>query len=224
VYLGDLGNIACSVVKVKKRKGAHVQIEVTMAAMKPNLPAIMNNELHVADASHVSITDVSNINTDVSNINYPTSAVEGHVSPVRHCYELNKEKSLTKMYDAATRHELLTIQPTGGGAYFSLQAGLYQIVKSTIHGFFQNQPDLGKAVFKDQTDSKGICVQTNIQVLSGRAKQLRYTINLYHTKCTMLVNGKQEDMFLNTVFPEFVNYISEHENLLPDPKIGRAHV
>ena len=77
---------------------------------------------------------------------------------------------------------------------------MYELYRAKLAEHFQNlnnDPDIETRVtFKDAAEKSGLLVESTIKVfpgtLGGRSK---YTINLYHTNISMMVNGRMAVQF-----------------------------
>ena len=77
---------------------------------------------------------------------------------------------------------------------------MYELYRAKLAEHFQNlnnDPDIETSItFKDATEKSGLLVESTIKIFpwtqGGRSK---YTINLYHTNNSMMVNGRMGVQF-----------------------------
>ena len=111
-----------------------------------------------------------------------------------------------KHFNISGRATPLLIEQTGGGTNLSLQAGLYEAMKSAVPRFYGNKK-LFPLGFEHQAkvDSQGSNIQETYRINSC------YTINLYHITSRALVNGAQETQFVSKHLPSIIKSIDEAE-------------
>ena len=115
-------------------------------------------------------------------------------------YTLDIEKSLAKKLEATKRNVALEYQMTGGGLKGIMDAASYELMKKAMIQYYTDFPEgRGFARIDNDIDQKG-SVTANVIRVSNSESHL-YTINLYLTKCSFLVNGKNVDEFLSTDIP-----------------------
>jgi hypothetical protein len=102
-------------------------------------------------------------------------------------FNINKSKALQRKI-AATLLPDIKIITTGGGIRAFFSAAAYEIVKDT---FIEHLPDDLHTM--SQKDKEGLEIITTIKV-TGEG-HLPYTLNWYHTKCSILVNGQGLNKF-----------------------------
>ena len=122
-------------------------------------------------------------------------------------YQLNKEKAVKKKVAAGKRNQELTINHTQGGTKILFQTDSYEILKSSVEKFYsQLAPGLQTSIEADLDEN---------QTETGRRYKIKdkvsgYTVNLYHTTSTVLVNGKGELNFVNNELPLIQEEMSRH--------------
>ena len=116
-------------------------------------------------------------------------------------YALSIEKSLVKKLEATRRNASIEYQMTGGGLKGMMDTASYELMKRAIEQYYVDFPkERGTVRIDKDIDQKGAVVASVIRVFS--ADTHLYTINLYHTRCTFLVNGKKVDEFLSVDIPK----------------------
>lgn len=121
-------------------------------------------------------------------------------------YVLNKSKSMEKKLRATETDDFSVIY-TGGGVKFEFNAGSYELLKLATAKYFakeQNGVKYQEFIAEDQQGN-----QVERRYKATRGKQALYTLNLYHTKCSCLVNGRHTSYFMETDLNEILNIIEE---------------
>jgi hypothetical protein len=119
-------------------------------------------------------------------------------------YNLNENKSLKKILQATERDEI-EILHTGGGIKLTVNAGTYQLLKSAVRDYFGKESDSLSCTRIPVTDKKGNLVETKYKLASGKSHL--YTLNMYHTTCSCLVNGRKAEEFVETDLPAILNMV-----------------
>ena len=122
-------------------------------------------------------------------------------------YELNKDKSLRKKLKA-TEIVDLTIVPTDGGVKFTMNTGMYELFKVTADAYFSSDEMKDKSTCTSVLDKKRSHVETKYKVVTGKSSH--YTMNMYHTKCSLLVNGRGTRQFLSIDFHEIMSRLDTY--------------
>ena len=116
-------------------------------------------------------------------------------------FESNHEKALHKL-QAVTDRDDIAVERTEGGLVFKLNTGSYLLFKNAVHKYFTRDSQTHACALIPVFDKKGLQVETKYKVSSGKTNF--YTANLYHTRCSCLVNGKKEDIFLSVDLPKII--------------------
>ena len=122
-------------------------------------------------------------------------------------YQLHQNKAIKKKAQYCNRREPIKFNSTGGGLRFYCQTGLYEVLKTTLPEWLTNTKYKDNTQLTEKTDKGGNVVETFISI--GRNPRL-YTINLYHTTSSGLVNGNALETFCKEDFPKMLNLV---ENL-----------
>ena len=119
-------------------------------------------------------------------------------------YKLNEQRAVKKKLNATNR-EVAEITNTGGGVKINLNTGAYELLKCSAEEFYSG--DIGD--FSSQKipvmDKKGHIVETKFKISCGKSPV--YTLNMYHTKSSCLVNGKHVQHFIDNHLPQLINAI-----------------
>lgn len=124
-------------------------------------------------------------------------------------YDLNRCKAMKKKL-SATNECLLTVTDTGGGVKLSFNTGMYELFRFASDDFYSSDTMRPQCKKITVTDKKGNVVETKYKV---RVNKGHYTLNLYHTTCSSLVNGKCMMKFVQEDVLEIFSLI---ENRLSD--------
>ena len=107
-------------------------------------------------------------------------------------YILNIDKSLDKLIDSCNRQDDFVIKDVCGNIVLNLQTGMYQVFKSSAIKFYE---EFRSHLLKvddviDVFDEKKNVVETKIKVVYISSNRCWFTINLYHTTCSAMINGR----------------------------------
>ena len=132
---------------------------------------------------------------------------------VRPGYTLSRPKAVAKKVKASEREFTLTCEYKTGNIVLTMQAGSYEILRHAIDHLYGNHPDRAiTCTTKSTIDESDEHLETaKHYMVSGNGEKL-FTINLYHTRCRILVNGKHELDFINFEFPllmQIVDYLQQ---------------
>ncbi|CAG2248026.1 unnamed protein product [Mytilus edulis] len=110
-------------------------------------------------------------------------------------YSLNVDKALLKKLEATQRSTSMEYKQTNGGLVIKADAATFELLKHATVAYFEELPcNIGKATIQRETDSsKNATVQITIKMKEKCGKT--YTVNLYLTTCTLMVNGKNPENF-----------------------------
>ncbi|CAG2206322.1 unnamed protein product [Mytilus edulis] len=104
-------------------------------------------------------------------------------------------KALLKKLEATQRSTSMEYKQTNGGLVIKADAATFELLKHATVAYFEELPcNIGKATIQRETDSsKNATVQITIKMKEKCGKT--YTVNLYLTTCTLMVNGKNPENF-----------------------------
>ncbi|MCW4344959.1 MAG: hypothetical protein N0E48_16630 [Candidatus Thiodiazotropha endolucinida] len=121
-------------------------------------------------------------------------------------YVLNPDKCLRKKLMAAKRQEI-EYAVKGGGVVAKLDAVSFELFHISCKDYFSNSTDDILNVSRDSAkDGKGNIVQyTYVVYLKDNTS---YTVNLYVTKCSLLINGRATYYFIDKHLPEIHHMMS----------------
>ena len=109
-------------------------------------------------------------------------------------YYLNVQRSLAKKLEA-TKRNIVEYRHTDGGVTGQADTVTFELIKEALLVYFDNEKGDIECKIIESKDKDGNCVQETIKVLYPNQSD-SYTVNLYYTKCSFLVNGRSFDRFL----------------------------
>jgi len=121
-------------------------------------------------------------------------------------YNLNQNVAMIKKFQA-TRREDFVFEETEGGIKMLLSAGAFELLKMATFNFYTRSVDnysYQKTISKDQS---GNTVEMRYRAFKGKVHL--YTLNIYTTRCTCLVNGKSANYFIKVDLPSMLDYIED---------------
>lgn len=123
-------------------------------------------------------------------------------------YVLNETKSMSKKLAAAEK-PCFTITETGGGIKLNFNSGMYELFKIATNEFFSSDQMKNSCKTVGVTDKKSSSIETKYKVTGGK-KCHYYMLNMYHTTCSCLVNGKNTEQFVKKDIHEIFKLIERH--------------
>ena len=135
----------------------------------------------------------SKLQVSLQNVDVGETEKNADILTEGRCYKLNEVNSMKKKL-AASENTNIQISETGGGIKLTLNAGLYELLRDSADKYLMSLEG-GTTCKKTQvTDKTGHQVETKYKVSSGKSGH--YTLNMYHTRSSCLVNGKNTAQFL----------------------------
>ena len=118
-------------------------------------------------------------------------------------YTLNLTKALKKKAEQCTYETKICEVLKGGNRVFQMSAGIYELYKMSLMSHFEvvmKNEDLPQVVqIKSVKDKKGRIVESQVKVNQRKTSKglglHKYTVNLYHTRSSMMVNGREAGTF-----------------------------
>ncbi len=124
-------------------------------------------------------------------------------------YTLNKKKTIKKQLDAANKEYLYEVTHGDNHIMVRCQPGLYELIRKAMYVYFVLRQKHGQLCEIDvhvEKASQLVC-QTTVKVKSSSGTK-KFTINMYHTKSSMMINGKVQEEFL-TCWQDMLDMIQE---------------
>ena len=114
-------------------------------------------------------------------------------------YTLNPDKVLLKKLNAAKRQQVEYLT-TGGGIKATMDAVSFELFKFACYDYYHTFNSKFNVKNDVSKDNKGNTVQHTYSVTLNDSTS--YTVNLYPTRCSLLINGKATAQFIETDLPE----------------------
>lgn len=125
-------------------------------------------------------------------------------------YSLNRQRAIHNKLQCSARNGI-EIEETGGGIKIAFSPGMYELVKNVIQDFYTKNCKDYSYTHIPVIDKKGDLVEVKYKISKG--KSYLYTLNMYNTKCSCLINGKQPHQFTETDLPSMLNKLEEQLSL-----------
>jgi len=120
--------------------------------------------------------------------------MSGGIVHTKH-YALNIEKSLSKKLKC-TKKKQITYKLTGGGFTAELDAVTFELFSHACESYYMSDTTTFQKVIKDNScDRLGFMTQKTLKIRDSDSES--YTVNLYITKCSILVNGRGAVNFIH---------------------------
>ena len=118
-------------------------------------------------------------------------------------YTLNLVKALKKKASQCTLELKIVEETKGQNRIFIMSGGVYELYRLALLTHYENMQTSGSSPYdvqiKSVKDKQGMFVESQVRVSykrSGRSRGLlRYTVNLYHTRSSMRINGNEAYSF-----------------------------
>ena len=136
----------------------------------------------------------------------------------RRDYSLNYDKALRKKAKACQAEYLVSSEVKCDNYIFSFSAAMYELYRENLARYFSMLNDDSsdiKVTFKDISDKTGMVTESLLKVfqkIPNSKDELKYTINMYHTKSRVMVNGNQAIQF-NDEHSKITDYILDSEKV-----------
>ena len=114
-------------------------------------------------------------------------------------YSLNMSKAMKKKVRACDAEYKVKTTNRGGNQIIEFSAAMYELYRSSLIEHFEALQSRDSANLKieckDITEKSSLCVESVIRVFDRDDLNPKYTINLYHTKSKVMVNGREVTSF-----------------------------
>ena len=122
-------------------------------------------------------------------------------------YTLDRQVALNKKKKGCDK-PLYHVKHHNDSTYIALNTASFDTFKDVAGEYFKNQQDTYKLVPSVQKDQQNSTTQDVIRVLNNNPdNSLAFTINLYRTKNSALVNGPSHTEFRDQILPLIINKI-----------------
>lgn len=114
-------------------------------------------------------------------------------------YTLNMSKAMKKKVTACNVEYKVRASNRGGNQIFEFSAAMYELYRNSLTQHFEtlqsHESTNMKIEYRDIIDKSNSCVESVVKVYNKDNSSLKYTINLYHTKSKVMVNGRKAGLF-----------------------------
>ena len=157
----------------------------------PNHMAMARSSRHRMDPPRV-LLDVITLDVAVEEYNITAGKASTKIVP----YSLNLRAAVKKKLQAANNSDLYIVRADSNHILLRCQAGIYELIRKAIFIHFILRSKHGQACDIDihKEGGNGLVCQTTVRVKNSN-DTTRYTINLYHTKSSLMVNGQNHKDF-----------------------------
>ncbi|CAC5398822.1 GTF3A [Mytilus coruscus] len=123
-----------------------------------------------------------------------------------------RSKALLKKLEATERSTSIVYKQTNGELVIKADAATFELLKHATAAYFEELPcNIGKATIQRETDRfKAATEQITTKMREKCGKT--YTVNLYLTTCTIMVNGENPENFGNRDIKEIHKLIENMNN------------
>ena len=131
-------------------------------------------------------------------------------------FALSEEKTLKKLQIASNRTEKIHAQmKKGGNLVMTFTPGAFIMMETGIRQMATNSSPFIISI-TDTLDTKNAIVITIAKFKKGAttSKQITFTMNLFHTKCTILVNGPDVGTFVRQFIPQIKKQAARNKDLV----------
>jgi hypothetical protein len=128
----------------------------------------------------------------------PSTKQPAAISTLEHDFDLNKPKTLKKKIYSAQQENDIRVIPKAGGFRVFFSPTLYELFKEETYNLLDT-PICKNSNIKHHID-KGKNVYSSTIKLNMNTGSC--SINMYHTKSSLLVNGRQSHMVMQSWFPQ----------------------
>ena len=191
-----------------------------MGVSRTNM-ALLQRKVGQSISTFLDLINSADQSTSDSNKNAEKGLLQNHNVLVKSVnYNLDREKTVGKKLDAVNRTELYSANYTtvnGKNLVLHCQAGLYELLRKAVLAYFLHFKShvLECETTILQEKGSGLNVQATHRIRNMGGGNVNYTVNLYHTKSSILVNGKGTDTFIDIDFPYIVDIINQSSPISP---------
>ena len=157
------------------------------------------------------LTDIFQNHTDNPELSLQLNNIE--VKRVN--YRLNKNKAMMKKLEASNRSDPFIVTTVGNTCdiVIQFQAGLYEVIRKAIYIYYTHfrSHKYDSCITILQENSSNLIMQATYKIHLKGGGNSAYTINLYHTKSAMMVNGRAANTFSEEDWPNIQDIIRAYE-------------
>ena len=148
--------------------------------------------------------------TDIA-VDYAYTSNGLNISEYMANFTLNQTKAIDKKLASCDRNNPLTVNHTSGGTVLKFKTGMYKLFRMCTGAFSNNRREAESSInLHPDRDDAGNVYRENYKISINSCYQ--YTINLFHTTCTVFVNRQKViEHFLQRDLPLIASYTSEKD-------------
>ena len=146
----------------------------------------------------------SKLQVSLQNVDVGATSNNADILAEGRCYKLNEVNSMKKKL-TASENTNIQLTETGGGVKLALNAGMYELLRDSADKYLMSLEGETTCKKTQVTDKTGHQVETKYKVSYGKCGH--YTLNMYHTRSSCLVNGKNTAQFLQNDLPRIFTAI-----------------
>ena len=153
---------------------------------------------------------VTNFGRSLRNSNRVNNHLQNAIITTTTKYTINQGKALKKKHEHCHRDDPFNVTITSGGITISCQTGLFEILKHCMVQYYSRLKSIDiKPVFHIMKDETNHEVQITIKLTKIGSNRTSYTVNIYNTSSSLLINGNGSRKFFNTDMPHMLKSIGE---------------
>lgn len=154
----------------------------------------------------------TNLNSNTALVTSTTSRAQNRTTTSKSVpYTKNLRKATQQKIEAANREHPICIEHKHGNIVIDFSAAAYEYFKHTLlETLHTSQYEI---IVADKRDSKQYVMEESLSVLNESKLQL-FRVNCYNTSSRVLINGKNQHLFLTSILPCILNNLSDKSGLL----------
>ena len=136
-------------------------------------------------------------------------------------YELNKMGTVRKKLEATNRMMMEGQIKSGNNITVRFSTATFEYIREKLIPTLKNNT---RAIFETRYDSSTDKYATRDIIKVALSENTKYTVNMYRTTCTILINGKGIEYLQNDILPQWFKDIDESKEILgkADKEIQQA--
>ena len=132
-------------------------------------------------------------------------------------YIVNKNKSLAKKLDSCDKKHLTYELKAGNNLTLNYSTAAYELTRHKIDEILKSDTflDQYEVTRENSKDKSGALMESRIKISNKRKDQnqkiyQKYSMNLYHTQSSMLINGRNLELFESDILSNIIQNIAHH--------------
>ena len=137
-----------------------------------------------------------------------STKISVHTSCTTSSFSLNKQNILNKALSSCDRKNHIDVTETDGGMVIKFSAGMFELFQSCVKHLYTNYDQRYVVSHNSDCDQTGLEFRENYKITCDKSNS--YTMNLFPTTCTVLVNGSAlTTTFMNIDLSRLAEYATE---------------